>query len=226
MYNNPMKRGEQIRSQLRTLLEALDFQGVIEYATRERAVLRTLIAMTYDKTDLISWRAMDALGRLCAALSVEKVRSTVQRVLWMMREESGTNAWTGPEMLGEIVARNPGPFEDIAPIAVSFHDELIMREGALRAMYRIACVRPDLLQYYHDMPLEYLADESPLVRGYALLALAAIDREGHRPAFSRFIGDQTQCLVYDGKDLRRITLGEIAAEALGGSNGAGTFLCS
>ena len=96
----------------------------------------------------------------------------MQRLLWMMREESGSNAWTAGQIIGEIVSRTPKPLEDIAPIVVSFHDEPILRPGALWSLYRIGSVRPDLVAEFGPVAEEYLDDPSPLVRGLAVLALA------------------------------------------------------
>jgi len=179
-------------------------------------VARTLLGMAYDKEALECWRAIDAIGRLVAVMEPEKARTFVQRVLWMMREESGNNAWTSAEILGEIVARNPGPNEDIALIVISFHDELIFRAGSLRALARIAGIRPDLAADFRKVPEQYLSDPDPAVRGYAVVALIALGAAENRVALETARSDGDGFMYYENGRLESVKIGELASKALEG----------
>jgi hypothetical protein len=209
-----MKKIDLIKNDLIALLDNEDYDGVIAYSKKSSATLRVLIGMTYDKVSLNSWRAMDAIGRLVATFSAEKVRITAQRVLWMMREESGTNCWTAAEILGEIVYRNPEPNKDIARIVISFHDEPITCAGALRALARLAGVRADLVHDFMDVPLQYLRDDDPAVRGYALVAMDAINKKEHADAVSSMLNDGDSFLYYDGTALLETRISDMAAVVL------------
>ncbi|KKM80443.1 hypothetical protein LCGC14_1339770 [marine sediment metagenome] len=137
-----------LKDDLEGMLASGDMEGIVSKAGHERGVIRTLIGMTYDKQRASSWRAMDAIGRITANEKPEKVRNTLERLLWMMREESGTNPWSAVEIVGEVLTRNHEPYKDIIPIVINFAEEPIMRAGSMRAMYRIGTVRPDLVREF------------------------------------------------------------------------------
>jgi len=205
-----------LKHEIESYLEQEDYEGLSALKRGKGLLARTLVGMAYEKADLISWRAIDAIGRIAALMEPGKKRTFVQRVLWMMREESGNNAWTGAEILGEIVARDPGPNEDIAPIVISFHDELIFRAGSLRALARIAGVRPDLAEAFRDVPAQYLSDPDPAVRGYAVLALIALGINDNRDALEKAASDNDEFLLYEDGRLESVAVGALAQRALGG----------
>ena len=203
-----MARKSVLKSALEGMLASGDIEGIVSQYGHTRGVVRTLIGMTYDKASVSSWRAMDAIGRISAAGPEHKARDTVMRLLWMMREESGTNPWSAAEIVGEIVARNTGPFEDIVPIVITFSEEPIMRAGAMRAMSRIGAQRPELVQEFVPLALEHSADRDPQVRGYAALALGAARGVDVEALLEGMAGDNEPFLFYDGKDLRHLTVSE------------------
>ena len=192
-----------------------DLDAIVDLARGTRGVTSTLTGLTYDKSELTSWRAMDAIGQISATESSARVRITLERLLWMMREESGTNPWSAAEIVGEIVARTPEPFEDIAPIVVTFSEEPIMRAGAMRAMYRIGASRPDLVQEFAPLAVLYSSDADPQVRGYSALALGQVESPDKSATLKRLSSDNAPFLFYDLEDLRNITVADVAQIALG-----------
>jgi hypothetical protein len=205
---------EGLKGNIRALLEREDYEALLEMAEKERPVLRLLISMTYDKTDVISWRATGAIGLITATMPEEKARSTIQRMLWMMREESGTNPWGAAEVIGEIIRANPGPFEDIVPIVISFHEEEFLRTGVLWAMKRIAEVRPDLVEPFVDVPLEYQKSKNPSERGFSILVLGALGRKEHIPLLEQSLGDNDTIGLYDGASIIERPISALASEAI------------
>lgn len=198
------------------MLDRADFDSMLSLETSKTATVRALISMSYDKERELSWRAMDAIGRMVALMGTDKGRLIVQRVLWMMREESGSNSWTGPEILGEIVARSPKPFKDIAPIVTSFHDEIIMAAGCMRAIWRMASSDAALLEGFDHIALDHIApEERPEVRGYAALALGALGAKRHEQALMSMKSDERKFKFYDSGELRQITVSAAASIALG-----------
>lgn len=210
-------KNEKLKTELQALLLKGDFDLIARMNKGKGLIARTLIGMSYDKAELTSWRAIDAIGRLAAEMEPEKLRTFVQRVLWMMREESGNNAWTGAEILGEIVTRNPGANEDIAPIVISFHDELIFRSGCLRALARIASVRPDLTEAFRAVPADYLDDPDPSVRGYAVAAMIALGADTQKDGLQRAVSDKGSFEYYADEELKTVSIAKLAADALGES---------
>lgn len=198
-------------------LENQDFSAVSDMAGHDFGTFRTLISLVYDRENVICWRAIEALGRASGEIAKEKperVRNLAQRILWMLREESGNNPWSGPDMLGEIVRNSPDAFSDIAPIIASFHDELILRRGVLRAMVRVSDVRPDLVKEASALVEEYIRDPDPYVRACAIQLAANLGLAGSAGEIESLVLDSAAVTLYENGELRRHTVGDVAGEAL------------
>jgi len=145
-----------MKEQVRELLLKGDFQALQELYRRRRGVLRVLLSLTYDKTTLSTWRAIEAVGRLAQLMGPLEARQAAERLLWMMREESGGNPWSGPELLGEIIRARAGELQDLLPVLASFHEEPIFTEGVLWALGRVAQVAPGLVAPFEPLARMYL----------------------------------------------------------------------
>ena len=173
------------REEVIQLLEENNTGGLIAYAKKDPGLFRTLISLAYDKQTVLSWRAIESFGLAAGEIvktDPEKIRNLAQRLLWMLREESGNNPWCAPDMLGEIVRNCPEEFSDIAPIIASFHEEEILHQGVLRAMVRIGEVRPDLVREQVPLVRRYLGHPDPVVRAYAIQLAGILCRDDLREA--------------------------------------------
>jgi HEAT repeat protein len=153
-------------------------------------------------------------GRLTKE-DVAETRSLVQRLLWMMRDESGNNVGSAPEILGEIVRNSPEQFSDIVPILASFHDEAGLRRGVFRALERIAEVSPDLCGPAAAPQIgEYIDSEDEYVRAYAILLVGMIGLKQFTPSLEGLLGDSSAVTIYRQGTLQSHTVGRIAEETL------------
>jgi hypothetical protein len=205
------------KSRIIQLLEEKSFSELIEASKSGRGIFRTLLSLSYDKESLLCWRAIEATGIVAGRLSREDAgwaRNLVQRLLWMMRDESGNNVGSAPEILGEIVRNSPDEFSDIAPIIASFHDEAGLRRGVLRALQRIAEVRTDLCGTASADVAEYIHSEDAYVRAYAVLLAGTMALKELAPAIAGLSGDSCSVTIYRQGELQSHTVGEIAEETL------------
>jgi hypothetical protein len=180
---------------------------------RERGVFRQLLALTYDKDKVLCWRAVEAMGFVAAAVGRDDpagARTLVQRLLWMMRDESGNNPWSVPEILGEIIRNSPDQFSDIAPILASFHDEEMLRKGVLRGLCRVGEVRPDLIAGSSELAAAYLCDPDPGVRAYAALLAGILGLRSEAGSLAQIKDDPSAVRLYRDGDFLDTTVGEIA----------------
>ncbi len=199
------------------MLEDRNYQALSEIAGKEAGLFRTLISLTYDKQGSLCWRAIEAVGILSGVLAgsdPSRVRNLAQRLLWMMRDESGNNPWSVPEMLGEIVRNSPGEFSDIAPIIESFHDEEMLRCGVLGALARIGEVRPDLVASSSVLVGRYLRHDDACVRAHALLLTGRLGLKEYIATVEALIEDRRAVRIYRDGDLRTFTVGQIAEETV------------
>ena len=205
------------REKISRLLEDGDLTGLVAHAGNDNSIFRTLISLSYDKESVISWRAMEAIGIIAgerARTEPGLIRNLVQRILWMMREESGNNPWSAPEMLGEIVRNAPEEFADIAPIIASFHDEEILRRGVLRALARISEVRADLVKESSAVAGLYLGHSDAVTRAYALELVRNLMLKEFLANAETLMHDRAIVRIYTHGDFESFPVGKIAEETV------------
>ena len=219
------KRQEMMqKSEIRELLDSYNIQPVVEAAKKDRSIIRMLISLVYDKEDVQSWRAIEAIGLVSgeiAQTNTDVVRNLSQRFLWMLREESGNGPGSAPEMLGEIVRNSPDAFADIGQVLTSFHDEKMLRRGVMRAIWRICEQRPDLLCITCELMEEklYLNDEDAVVRAYALMIAGAIGLKDLLPVMEELRKDQSPVRFYEKGEFTMTTVADIANKVYTGLSG-------
>jgi hypothetical protein len=202
------------------IIKLLDTQGYQELASAAPShykIVNTLISLSYDKKKLSAWRAIEAIGILTKALAdkdPESVRNIVGRVLWMIRDESGGIGWSSPEILGEIVRNNPDLCSDIAPIIVSFHDELMLTAGVMRAIGRIGKIDNEMISYATPVVLTCLDSTDNAIRGNAAYAAGEIAGKEAELKLEGLKNDSNIIDFYEGNILKKKTIGEIAFDAL------------
>jgi hypothetical protein len=206
-----------LREEIKDALLAMDFEGVVHRAEGNKKAFSVLISLTYDKEDLLCWRAIEAMGKAAGAVAKGNpgaVRNIVQRLLWSVREESGGIGWSAPEMLGEIVRNSPEAFADIPPLIFSFHEEEMFLTGVLWAMGRIADAGISPVAGVAELAAGHLAHKDPLVRSLALLVLSRIPVPRVQDKIKGMTADGARLRVYEDSELKETTVGEIAGRTL------------
>ncbi|MDA8085947.1 MAG: hypothetical protein M0Z75_04540 [Nitrospiraceae bacterium] len=195
-------------------LLAGDFKGLLAEGGNGKGLLRFLISLTYDKSQLVCWRAIEAVGMLSAGMKQSKALDAIDRLFTMMRDESGGNPWSAPEMIGEIIRHNPEAFSDLVPVLVSFRDERMFAPGILRALALLALVSPELVMPYRELAFLCLHSEDAALRANALLVMKNLRDDTYAPSIAALAGDGAAVDYYDGGRLSKKTVGELAREAL------------
>jgi hypothetical protein len=160
---------------------------------------------------------MEAIGiatKEIAKKDSETVRNIVGRLLWMIRDESGGIGWSVPEILGEIVLNNPKLCSDIAPVIVSFHEELMLTSGVLRAIGRVGPINNETVGYAIPNILPYLKSENSTVRGNAAFALGELGAIGAVVSLKSLLDDKGNVLFYKDRELQETTVGDLARKAV------------
>lgn len=205
------------KKEIRRLLEENRYHELSTLIPEQRKLVTLLISLSYDRSDVVSWRAMEAIGLITAGLSGEDpefVRNVVNRLLWMIRDESGGIGWSCPDILGEIVRNNPDLCGDIATVVASFHDEEMLRPGVMLAIGRIGNIHSYFYDFAAPIVTSYLNDPDPATRAYAAYAAGELNIPGAAERLEGMRKDTHTVPFYEGGVLKDQTAGKIADTAL------------
>ncbi len=190
-----------------------NFDGIVGLGEPGK-IIRTLISLSYDKTEEIAWKSIEAIGRIVYLVSKERPEfghEIIRRLLWSIRDEAGGIGWSSPEIIGEIVRNDPSRYREIPRVLWSFMDEEFLRKGIIWAMGRIGEIDPALVEF--SLPFLRMIsknDKDSEVRFYALWAICKISGEYEEPekiikATIYDSGRLKEILSTDLKGCRRIT---------------------
>ncbi len=207
----------RLKKEITKILSEKKYDELIKESSNARKVLTMLISMTYDKENVIAWRAIEAIGLITGRLAAsdpDLVKSTAGRFTWMMRDESGGICWSAPEILGEIVRNNPVLCADIATIIVSFYEEIMFTAGVMRAAGRMGKTHTEMVDYAGPIIVSCLNSQDRSVRGYAAWAAGELGVALAADGLENLRGDTDSILFYEKEELINMTVGELAGAAL------------
>lgn len=207
------------KAKVRELLERRDLDGLVKWAASTRNPQRILFSLTFDKNELIQWRAIEAIGRVAqvqAESDIEKVRDFIRRLLWLMNDESGGLGWRSPEMIGEILVNVPVLASEYAGSLPAFLREEPFERGTHFAIYRVASVNSELFAESISELGNSLENSDPLIRGYAVLALGAIGAKSCHSAIEKIREDRSRITMYnlDTDHLQETTVALVVKKVL------------
>lgn len=201
-------KAAELKKAIRQSLANEDYDTITAFGLVDKAVIRQLISMSYDKEDVLCYRSIKALGLLCKALSLTQinvVRETIRKLLWSMGDESGGIGWSAPEMIAEIVRYEPHKYDDIIPVLWSYKEEAMFRAGVVLGLLRIALVDRERASFVLADLDELLKDQNPSVRAYTALLCKILGKSVDLDLAK----DKEILIVYINGELRRLTVAEV-----------------
>jgi hypothetical protein len=178
-------------------------------------VAAILMQFFYDPGDLLHWRALEGLGHVAGA-HPQQVGKLINRLIYLLNEDSGSNGWGAAAALGEIGRHQVSLVQEIIPMFVGFLEEPFSREPMLWGVGRMAEVYPQLLHEVLPVIVPFLTNPDPQLRALAAWSLG----KGHyRPAtdaVSALTEDGQRVELYDQGRIIQTTVGQVAREALAG----------
>lgn len=206
-----------VKAQVKELLDTKQFEKVAELSQHQKSVVRYLFSFLYSTDDLLHWRAAETLGLVAvsqARQGAEAERNIPRRLVWSLAEESGSTAWPAPEALGAVVSAKPSLFPDFARIVMSFIDDPVLCRGVLWSARKISEKRPDLIYDFIPKVMSVLKDPNPTLRGHAAWALGAMKAVEARSQLKDLQADESAIHIYDNRELKEKTVGELAINSL------------
>jgi hypothetical protein len=203
----------QLREKIVTLLQAGDFSALTKLAGQESGVAAILMQFLYDPGALLYWRALEGLG-LVAGAQPQQVHKLINRLLYLLNEDSGSNGWGAAAALGEIGRNRVALVQEIIPMFVGFLEEPFSQEPMLWGVGRMAEVYPELLHEVVPVIVPFLTNPEPQLRALAAWGLGKARYRPAAGAIQALTGDEKPVELYDRGRLTHTTVEQVAQEAL------------
>jgi hypothetical protein len=205
----------QLREKIVALLQAGDYPGLTVLAAQESGVAAILMQFLYDPGVLLYWRALEGLG-VVAGSHPEQVQKLINRLLYLLNEDSGSNGWGAAAALGEIGRGRIDLVKEIIPMFIGILDEPFSQESMLWGVGRLAEFQAGLLHEVLPEIVPFLTNPKPQLRALAAWGLGLARYQPAAGAIQALTGDEHPVELYDRGHLFRTTVGQIAREALAG----------
>jgi len=206
-------RRRQLRERIVTLLQTGNFPGLEELAGQNAGVAAILMQFLYEPGPLLYWHALEGLGHV-AGSHPEQVQKLINRLIYLLNEDSGSTGWGAAAALGEIGRHRISLVKEIIPMFVGFLEEPFSQEDMLWGVGRLAEVHPELLDEVFPAIVPFLTNSQPQLRA---LAAWGIGKGRYRPAAEALRAlqeDDYPVQIYDRGKLFQTTVGHLAREAL------------
>jgi hypothetical protein len=208
----PSKR-RHLREKIIPLLQTADFAALTKLASQESGVAAILMQYLYEPGSLLYWRALEGLG-LVAGAHPEQVGKLINRLLYLLNEDSGSNGWGAAAALGEIGRNQIALVKEIIPMFVGFLEEPFSQEPMLWGVGRLAEVQAELLHEVLPELVPFLTNPNPQLRALAAWGLGKGRYRLAAGAIQTLTGDEHPFQLYECGRLIETTVGQAAREAL------------
>jgi hypothetical protein len=202
-----------LREKIVTLLKDGNFPGLQELAGQDSGVAAILMQFLYDPGDLMHWRALEGLGYVAGSHPAQ-VGKLINRLIYLLNEDSGSNGWGAAAALGEIGRHQVSLVKEIIPMFVGFLEEPFSQEPMLWGVGRLAEVHPELLEEVVPVIVPFLTSPKAQKRALAAWGLGKAQYRPAADAIRALMGDDQPVQLYDHESLFQTTVGQIAQEAL------------
>jgi len=213
-----LKTRRVLREEIIAMLREADYAALRALAAEEPRLGELLLQFLYDPGDLLHWRALEALGQVAQA-QPGQVEKLINRLLWLLNEDSGSFGWGAAAALGEIGRNQISLVSEIIPRFCGFLENEFSRGSMLWGLGRLAEVAPDRLREVLPMIVPFLTSAPPEERGLAAWALGKAGYGEAAGELQALRSDDRPVAIYDRGELRQTTVAELAREALAALKG-------
>jgi hypothetical protein len=209
------------KQQVAQLVAQGQLTPLLQAAWQDNKILRHLERLLCAGDPLLRYRTADFLGRVCAVVA-QREPAAVANLLQGFATSftySAASQWGAIDAIGEIIRNAPSRFAGY--LAALFHllNDAALRPRVLRALGRIAEVRPDLIVRAAPRLVVCLQDSDPQTRGYAawVLGILAVSDAKHGLAhltvpFAAVDGQDGEIELYETGRVVRKAIGQVTAE--------------
>ncbi len=132
-FRGNKQRHGSLRRNLREAVAQGRIEGIERLVASDPRVVRHLLALTYQPDPQIRQLAARGLA-LAGSYHPRTVQTMIRRLVWAMKEDSGTNAVTVPEVVRAVAEHQPELLLPVVPELIGFTKDESLREGIAEAL--------------------------------------------------------------------------------------------
>lgn len=218
--NEPETNGEPARrltkQEVEQCIREYRLDPIAASARLDKKTGRYVQRLLYSNDELLRLRAAEALGAVTRVLAPVDPTAAVAilRGMFTPFETTSSSVWGSIDAIGEIMAAAPGLFGGYLPRLFPLLADNDLRPVVVRALARIAQVRPDLAGKATKRVKPLLDSPDPETRGNAVRLFAILRARGMRERLAEMQDDHGLVKVYTNGELVPRRIGELARAAL------------
>lgn len=220
-YTTPIKqikmRSENFsKEKVRKFVADNNIEELVTLAGEDSRVINELQRLLYTPDEHERWKVINLLGAVSVKVAEKRpdIISKLIRSLLQSAAYPGASAWGALEAIGTIISTKPRLFREFTRPLLSFMAQPNLRKEVTWAIGKIAAADPDIAKYAFRALSDFLDSPDPVLRGYAAWALGHIGFSDVMPKLKALESDDNVISISRDGDLREVTVGQLAQEAV------------
>lgn len=210
-------RSEQFsRKTVQTYVSENRLEELVALAEEDTRVIPELLRMFYTPDEYLRWKVIEIFSDLCARIGEKRpdiVSKFLNRLL-LSAADSASSAWGALEAVGATISKSPTLFGQFSHALLSFLQYRNYWKEVTWAIGTIAISRPDLVKLSSRTLCSFLSVPDPAIRGHAAWALGKLEYKDAKEDLEKLISDNTPCSLYREEELQKVTVSQLAKEAI------------
>jgi hypothetical protein len=213
------KMDESIKKQVKDLLQAKDYDRLVELCDIDRHFWKALRFCLYDIDETIRWPAIEAAAKLMKrwwlSKKQEKVREFIRNLFWSMTDESGGIGWSSPQTVAEIIMNIPEVLDPYGSMMIAYSiEEPPLVKGGLWGIGRLGKMIADAVEFFQEKVLSVFQIDDAETLGLAAWAMGEVGYKPALPFLENLLGRSEPVRIYVKGDFFEKPLGYWAEEAM------------
>jgi len=205
-----------LKGEVETLVSEYRIDALVEAAEQDNKIIRHLKRLLYSVDPLPRLKAADTLGRVSSVIA-RRDPGIISRLLqgfFTSIADTAASSWGALDAAGEIIRNSPEQYAGFIPQIYQLTRDSAMVSGVLRALVRIAEIKPDPIRKTAFRFMPFLQHPDPEVRGYTAMLLGNLKAREAKEDLAKLEGDQASLDLYEDGKLQRKTIGQLASDSL------------
>lgn len=197
-------------------VRSYEIDPILDAVREDKKIIRYVQRLLYSGDSLLRQRAAEILGRACAVLGDRDsgMVSKLLQSLFYSLTDTAAFPLGAFEAIGEIIVQRPDLFGGYTSQLYQFLGDKNRRIDALKALGRISKTQGPFIRKHTLYFFAFLEDQDPSIRGYTVWLLGNLGAHEARKDMEKSLGDSHEIAIYEQGHIRKMSVGDIAKEAL------------